>query len=203
MSKVLGPLGVAERGEAERRPVARPATAGPGRSSACARVGRCRSDGLRRFVELELGRADFDRIAIDQAGFVDLLAVDERAVAAFGVADPPFAVLADDDGMHAGGERIGEDDVAVEAPADAVLLPLVEEELRSGTRAGRHDEIIEHAWHFRFRSGQKKGGSYRPAETTRRNHSSNIIGRAWCWPQRVKWPWCVSPQALTLTLEAC
>ena len=44
---------------------------------------------LLGFVKLELVRADADRVAVDDRRFVDLLAVDQRAVAALGVADDP------------------------------------------------------------------------------------------------------------------
>jgi hypothetical protein len=106
----------------------------------------------RRFVKFELAGADFEDAAVDQACFVDFLVVDERAVAAAGVADPPGVVLVQHDGVDARRERVGEDNVAIQSAADAVLLAGVEREAGSRPVASRHVEILVHACRF-CRSG--------------------------------------------------
>src|SRR4051794_5094466 len=125
-------------------------------------------------AEFELRRAHLELVRFYQAGFVDLLVVDEGAVAARGIADPPFAALGIDDGMNTRSERVGENDVAIEAAANAVLLALVEEKLRTGPRANGHDEVVEHR-------GQESG--VRSQESV---SEINIIlaarwGRGRCW----------------------
>src|SRR5438046_2629155 len=45
--------------------------------------------------------------------------------------------------MHPRGERIGQNDVAIEPAADAVFAPLLHKELSANAGAGRHDEVAE------------------------------------------------------------
>ncbi len=74
-----------------------------------------------------------------------VLVVDERAVAAAGIADPPGVVFVEDDSVDARGKRVGEDDGAIQAAADAILLAGVERKAGSRPVASRHVEILVHA----------------------------------------------------------
>ena len=69
------------------------------------------------FVKFEFGRANSNGVSIDDRGFVDFLAVDERAVWAFGVAGlPNHSGVEGECGMHSRAERIGEQNVTVRVP---------------------------------------------------------------------------------------
>ena len=90
-------------------------------------------------MEFELGRADLQYRAIGEARFVDLLIVDEGSIAAAGIAHPPLASGANDDGVDPRGQRVGEDDIAIQATTDTTLLSLDQEKLGPFSRADGHD----------------------------------------------------------------
>ena len=95
-------------------------------------------------VKLELGRADAHVVAVGQHGVVDLLIVDERAVAAVGVADVPGAVLLHDDGVDPRAERIAQRDGALGIAADAILVGRIEQKADAGSTADRHGQVDVH-----------------------------------------------------------
>ena len=111
-------------------------------------------------MKLELGRADLDRVAVDDGGFVDLLAVDERAVAAFGVADDPAIGRERERDVDARAERIGQRDVAIGAAADERIAAGIERKIRAGAVAREHRQIsVESAAGDRHKRPGKIGGT--------------------------------------------
>ena len=93
------------------------------------------------FVKFEFGRADVDGVAIDDGGFVDFLAVNERAVAAFGVADDPTIGRGGKRGVDARAKRVGQRDVAIGAAANERVAAGIERKIRAGAVA-REDRQI-------------------------------------------------------------
>src|SRR5262249_45446842 len=85
----------------------------------------------RRFMELKLRRTNFQHVAVSKTCFVDFLAVDERAIAAASIADPPGVVFVEDDRVHPRSERVRENDIAVQTATDTIMFSRVERELSS------------------------------------------------------------------------
>jgi hypothetical protein len=101
--------------------------------------------GIAEWIDLlavdELRRADFHAAVGGQAGFVDLLAVQVRAVAALQIADPPQPFDVFNDRMHARREWIRKHDVAIEPAANARGAIGRQNHVRPGPRAGNHQQI--------------------------------------------------------------
>ena len=80
-------------------------------------------------------------MAVGQHRVVGPLVVDERAIAALGVADGPMVVDELQHRMNARAERIGQHDRAIRIAADAAFDGGVEEKRRAGASARRHRQI--------------------------------------------------------------
>jgi hypothetical protein len=100
--------------------------------------------GSRRllgFVKLKLMGADANCVAVDDGGFIDLLAVDECAVAASLIANHPAVARARQRRVDARRKRIGKRDVAIGAAADERFAAGIEGKIRAGAVAGEDRQI--------------------------------------------------------------
>ena len=140
------------------------------------------------FVKLELGRADADRVAVDDRRFVDLLAVHERAVAAFGVADDPAIGRAGERGVDARAERVGQRDVAIGAAADERFAAGIERKIRAGAVAREDRQVsVKTAAGDRHKLPGKIGGTARNCMVHQRPAAWNAAcerGYTWSSAQR-------------------
>ncbi len=107
-------------------------------------AGLSQRGGRLRLTETELGGAQANQMSLAQHRVIDLLIVDERAVATVSVADFPGLILEGHHRVNPGTKRIGQDDGALETAADAVLVLGVEHVTRARATPRRHREIGVH-----------------------------------------------------------
>ena len=97
--------------------------------------------GLIGKMEFELDAAQAHVMAIGQHGFFSFLAIDERAVAAFVIADVPLAAVEGDLGVDTRAERVGDEDLAIVAAAHARGMMAIEQIMLAGSAADGHREV--------------------------------------------------------------